>query len=167
MTQNPYTIGDLIDLSIALENATEALYRGMQASFFREPEVAQFWQSYADEEAGHARWLEKLKDRVSDKLANRLDHPHLVDAARNLLKVTPQEYLNQINNLDEGYRLAVEIENSETNAIFEFLILNYSLTAQAANFLQAQLHTHVKRLIEHFPVKYRNPIKRLSVRAGG
>lgn len=166
MTNTPYTIGNLIDLAIALERSNEAYYRGLQEKFKHSPAVAGFWQAYAAEEVGHARWLEQLQERISDKLANRLESTHLIDAAQRLLRITPEEHLSRVNNLEEGYKLAVELENSETNTIFEFLILNYSLTAQVANFLQAQLHSHIKRLMEGFPANYNSRARRLAVQAG-
>jgi hypothetical protein len=102
---------------------------------------------------------------VQAKLANRLEHTHLVEAAQRLLKIPPEEHLDRVGNLEEGYQLAIELENSETNTIFEFLILNYSLTAQAANFLQAQLHSHIKRLMDEFPPDFRSRARRLAVQA--
>jgi len=165
MTGTSYTIGNLIELAIALERSNEAYYRGLREKFLHSPEVAEFWQAYAAEEDGHARWLEQLKERVKAKLSTRLEHPHLVDAAQKLLEITPGEHLGRVSTLEEGYQLAVELENSETNTIFEFLILNYSLTAQAANFLQAQLHSHIKRLMDEFPPDFRSRARRLAVRA--
>ncbi len=165
MTETPYTIGNLIELAVALERSNEAYYRGLQEKFSHSPEVANFWQAYADEEVGHARWLEQLKERVKAKLSTPLEHTHLIDAAQRLLRITPEEHLSRVGNLEEGYHLAVELENSETNTIFEFLILNYSLTAQAANFLQAQLHSHMKRLMEGFPADYNSRARRLAVQA--
>ncbi len=167
MTNTSYTIGDLIGLAIALERSNEAYYRGLQEKFLHSPEVAKFWQAYADEENGHARWLEQLRERVKAKLATPLEHTHLVEAAQRLLKITPEEHLSRISNLEEGYQLSVELENSETNIIFEFLILNYSLTAQAANVLQAQLHSHTRRLMDEFPPDYRSRARRLAVQAKG
>jgi len=165
MTNTPYTIGHLVELAIALERFNEAYYHGLQAKFSHAQEVAGFWQAYAAEEAGHARWLEQLKERVKAKLSTPLAHAHLVEAAQRLLKISPEEHLGRVSNLEEGYQLAVELENSETNTIFEFLILNYSLTAQAANFLQAQLHSHMKRLMDEFPPDYRSRARRLAVQA--
>jgi rubrerythrin len=165
MANTSYTIGDLIELAIALERSNESYYRGLQEKFSHSPDVREFWQAYADEEDGHARWLEQLRERVKEKLSTRLEHPHLVEVAQRLLKITPEEHLSRVNNLDEGYHLAVELENSETNTIFEFLILNYSLTAQAANFLQAQLHSHIKRLMDEFPPGFRSRARRLAVQA--
>jgi len=167
MTETPYTIGNLIELAIELEKFNEAYYRGLQGKFSHSPQVAGFWQAYADEEVGHARWLEHLRERVMAKLSTPLEHTYLFEAAQRLLKITPEEHLSRVSNLEEGYQLSVELENSETNIIFEFLILNYSLTAQAANFLQAQLHSHIKRLMDEFPPDYRSRARRLAVQAEG
>ncbi len=57
---NNATIAELFDLAIAAEQACEALYHGLADRFAHHPAVADFWTAYADEEAGHARWLERL-----------------------------------------------------------------------------------------------------------
>ena len=54
------TVSDLIGLAIQIENTCKTLYEGMEKKFFHTPEIATYWHHLANEEAGHARWLEDL-----------------------------------------------------------------------------------------------------------
>ncbi len=113
------TVADLIELAIRLENANEALYHGMEAKFADSPDIAAFWRRYAAEEIGHARWLERLrKESSAEQLAMNTD-PLMLKAALKLSKLSVDNALQPIRNLQDAYELASELGNSETNAIFE------------------------------------------------
>jgi hypothetical protein len=64
--------------------------------------------------------------------------------------------LKDIHNLEEAFQTAMEIENSETNAIFEFLITGFALTNRSGEFLHEQLHSHVDKLNTDFLSQYQS-----------
>jgi rubrerythrin len=160
-----HTFADLFELSIALEHAAEALYRGLAARFAALPEIALFWKKYEREEAGHARFLETLLERLSEDRLRQDAPADLILAARRLLQVSPEGLLASITNLEEAYQTAVEAENSETNLIFEALINDFAITSQAVHFLKVQLREHAGRLAHEFPPPYDSTQARLAVRA--
>ena len=65
--------------------------------------------------------------------------------------------LEGIKTLEDAHQLATELENSETNAIFEFMIVNFSTDelAKSHQFLRTQLSTHIARLENDFPIAFR------------
>ncbi len=159
------TVANLIDLAIRLENASETLYRGMEAKFANHPDLAAFWHRYAAEEIGHARWLERLrKESGAEQLAMNTD-PLMLQAALKLSEFSVDHALKRIQNLDDAYELASELENSETNAIFEFLFMNYYTDANTVTFLRSQLREHVTRLADSLPAAYRSREARQGIRA--
>lgn len=163
--QNTHTIGELNELSIALERTAESVYCGLGKMFAHEPEVAEFWNFYASEEALHAQWLQELRDAQEEyRLRKRIDET-LVEAAQHLLKKSPEEFLIGISNLEDAFQLAVGFEGSETNAIFNFLISDFKIAQQAKEFLRAQLNTHIERLDKEFPEKFRTRANRLVILA--
>ncbi|KAF0106923.1 MAG: hypothetical protein FD146_2281 [Anaerolineaceae bacterium] len=159
------TIADLFELSITLEQTAEMFYRGLAARFAHAPEAAAFWKNYADEEAGHARWLEDLRAQLDESKLRQPANAALVESARRLLRKTPEEALAGITNLEEAYQTAVETENSETNTIFEFLITDYALTNRSKDFLRAQLHDHADKVSREFPSAFQSRMTRLEVKA--
>ncbi len=91
--------------------------------------------------------------------------PLMLQAALKLSEFSVDHALKRIQNLDDAYELASELENSETNAIFEFLFMNYYTDANTVTFLRSQLREHVTRLADSLPAAYRSRETRQGIRA--
>ncbi|MBN2502862.1 MAG: hypothetical protein JXB38_18930 [Anaerolineales bacterium] len=164
---NTQTAENLFERAIELEEAAETLYKRLAEMFSDHPEVARFWKHYADEERGHASYLRRIRARVD---AERLAAPaesDLFEKARYCFESASPQRLKKIITLEDAYQLAVELENSETNTIFEFMIVNFSTDelAQSHRFLRTQLSTHIARLQNDFPAQYRSQMARQKVLA--
>ncbi|MFZ6030009.1 MAG: ferritin family protein [Chloroflexota bacterium] len=159
------TVADLFTSAIALENAAEALYRQLAEMFAGHPEVAAFWKHYADEEKGHGAYLARIRDGVPERRLAAPADANMMRNARKCLHDISQAPIGHIANLEQAYQLAVELENSETNTIFEFVIVNFSTDelAKSHKFLRAQLHNHIAKLEEAFPQGYRDSFRRREV----
>jgi rubrerythrin len=151
-------------LAISAEKATEELYRRLEAKFAHHQEVADFWGKYAAEEARHAQWLERLRDRSSPEQLSAPADPLMLKDARKILQFSIEDALEKIENLEDAYQLMTELENSETNAIFEFLIANFSSDERTLSFLRSQLEDHLARLTE-FPTQFRGTARRQVIKA--
>ena len=159
------TLADLIALAIQSEQKNEALYRALAEKFARSPEAAAFWQRYAEEEVAHTRWLQGLQERAgADRLAAAAAEP-VMEQARQVSSVTIAPLLAQVRTLQDAYDLANELEHSETNVIFDFLIGQFAQDQSSMVFLRAQLTEHVARLVNDFPAAYREAAVRQAVRA--
>ena len=167
MSDNPETISELFDYAVKLERATETLYRACEKLFAHSPEVALFWKRYGDEENGHALYLERIKANLE---AERLAAPadvKMIWAARECLMASSLERLDQVQNLEDAYQLALELENSETNSIFEFMVHNFSKDelARSRKFIHTQLTTHIAHLENDLPSDYRSSLARQKLPA--
>jgi len=159
------TVARLFELAIAAEKAAEELYQGLEAKFAHQQEVAAFWREYAAEETTHARWLERLREGQSpQRLSERAD-PTVLQKAHKALDFSVENALEGIENLEEAYQLAHEVESSETNAIFEFLIVNFSSDKKTHAFLRSQLKDHIGKLMTEFPIHFRDAGARRRVEA--
>jgi len=167
MVPKDATVAELFDLAIRAEKAAEEMYSGLEAKFAHYPEVADFWGQYATEEAGHTRWLERLRDRLSPEKLSELADSHALENARVVLGFSVEDALEEIENLQDAYQMANELESSETNAVFEFLITHFSYDEETQSFLKAQLREHVAKLTTKFPAQFKDAAMRLSVEAGG
>jgi rubrerythrin len=159
------SVGHLIGLAIQSERALERLYRNMSESFAHVPEVSDFWSGYAGEEAGHARWLETLRDKTGEAQLNQLTDPEILSLAERSLSTPMDLLLHKVTDLEEAFDLANELEHAETNVVFEFLITNFANNQETEAFLRSQLRDHVMRLENNFPVDYRDPMVRRTVKA--
>ena len=157
------TIAELFDLAIATERAAETLYRELAARFVDHLEVADFWERYAGQESGHAQWLQRLRDTTSPAQLAAPADPVMLQNARALSQFAVANALQGIHNLDDAYQLANELENSEVNVIFEFLVTHFTMDERTQVFLQAQLRDHLARLVGAFPTQFKGAVVRQTI----
>jgi rubrerythrin len=158
-------VADLFALAIAAETSAAEFYRGLVAKFAQYSDVAEFWQRYVTDEITHARWLARLQGNVSvEQLAARAD-PVMLENARHATSVSVQALLDQVHTLADAYEFVNDLESSETNAVFEFLISSFPADPDVLSFLRTQLSEHVDRLVTAFPERFRDPGARLAATA--
>lgn len=159
------TVGKLFESAIELERAAESLYRQLERMFSNYPEVALFWKNYANEERGHAEYLERIRSEADTNRLSRQADSAIFAKARQCLNMAAQERLGNIKTLEDAFQLATELENAETNTVFEFMIVNFSTDelAKSHKFLRIQLSDHIARLENDFPVPYKSRVARQSV----
>ena len=159
------TVEDLLTLAIQIEKLCERMYRRMEGMFPSEPQVAAFWRNYADEEAGHARWLEKLQTKSTPEQLTQKADATVLSAAERMLEFATTHALKTVNNMEDAYQLATELENSETNVIFEFLIENYADDPATVTFLRLQLQGHMANLEKKIPAQFQSKSARQGLKA--
>ncbi|HZU87272.1 MAG TPA: hypothetical protein VFF78_07300 [Anaerolineaceae bacterium] len=161
------SLAELFDYAIQLEKASQALYLGLADLFAHQADVSHFWKQYANEERGHADYLARLRAGMDAARLAEPSYGHMLESARKCLSLAAQERLAGIHNLEDAYQLSSELENSETNSIFEFLIVNFSTAEleKSHKFLRTQLTTHINRLKEEFPAAYRSRLTRENLLA--
>ena len=160
------SVEHLIELAIQSERLTETFYRRLARKFSEYPPVEQFWNNYAAEENGHARWLEGLRGRLdADRLAEPAD-PQALEQAEQAARIPLDPILDGIKNLQDAYEAANELEHAETNAVFELLIGYFPGDPQTQAFLRAQLNEHVGRLMIDFPTRLGTGTLRRGIEAG-
>lgn len=162
---NHPTIARAFEVAIAAEKASEDLFRGLARKFSHHEEVAAFWQLYAQEEVQHAEWLQALRDKLTPRQLSQPVDAHTVRVLEKLASYTVEKGLQRVQDLEDAYQLVSEIENGETNAIFQFLLDNFERDESLRNFLRAQLNEHMTRLAEGFPEKFRGVLNRQSIKA--
>ena len=162
---NAVTIDELFDMAIRAEKAAEEVYRRLQAKFAPHLDVVRFWRDYAAAEAGHALWLERIREALSpEQLAAPAD-AETAAAARRLLLFPVERALQEVKNLEDAYQLANEMESGETNVVFDFLIIYFASDAQAQSLMRSQLRDHVAKISTGFPARFKSSASRLSVKA--
>ncbi len=164
---NTGTIADLIEKAIAVEQGSEEFYRRLAAMFSEQQDVVRFWQRYADEEKGHAAYLVRMRERMTAEQLQGAADTYMLEVMRKSLEYNLDQMLDRIRTLEDAYQLVVELENSETNSIFEALITNFSAAelAKSNAFLRVQLKRHIAALQEEFPARYQSRMMRESVKA--
>ena len=157
------TLERLFEVAIALERQAEALYSGFAERFAHCYEAVLFWRRYAADEVVHRTCLERLRDSLPpDKLGKPADGA-LLAAGERLLEITPFQRVAGLANLDDAYELSHELESSETNVIFRFLVGEFSHDKRVIARLADDLERHVEALVTAFPTAYRSRASRQAV----
>jgi hypothetical protein len=159
------TVAQAFEVAIATERAAERLFQGLEAKFAHHEDVATFWKQYALDEAKHAKWLEGLKARLTtEQLSGPVD-AHTVELLQAVAGFSVEKALLGVKNLEDAYQLVNDIENGETNAIFQFLLDNFETDVQMRDFLLAQLNKHITKLSIDLPVQYKGILSRKAIQA--
>lgn len=119
------TMADLFDLLIRSERETERFYMGLVELFLHEPTAAEVWWEMAADEALHVWLLEKAREAVT--AAGHLNDPvdeATIDAARRLVLFSSEKLWAKIQNLEDAYMAAHEVEGLEFDAILEPIMLD-------------------------------------------
>jgi rubrerythrin len=165
MSDRRQSVRILFEYAIAAEYYARELYREFQRLFTAEPRVAAFWQRYAAEETGHATWLEQLLKKLPPETCDAPADSDKLEAARRIIKVPLATALAEVETLEDAYQLAHELESSEINTIFEFLLFTFADDPQATQFARDQLREHVARLTTGFPEPYTGVRSRRALQA--
>ncbi|MBN1149401.1 MAG: hypothetical protein JXA78_19220 [Anaerolineales bacterium] len=159
------TVADLFKLAISVEESAGELYKRLEAMFAHEAQVAQFWRRFAEEEANHAGQLRELLSKLNpEQLAAPAD-PAMLQNAHRILAFSIDSSLDRVQDLEDAYQLAHELESSEANAIFDFLITHFAQDQQSRDFLREQLRGHILKIENEFPIHYRGASGRRKVPA--
>ncbi|MGB8213932.1 MAG: ferritin family protein [Anaerolineales bacterium] len=157
------TVVQAFEVAIAAERAAEKLFQGLEAKFAHYAEVATFWKQYALDETKHAEWLEGLKARLTPEQLSRPVDAHTVELLQAVTGFSVEKALLGVKNLEDAYQLVNEVENGETNAIFQFLLNNFEADTQMREFLRAQLDKHIARLSIDLPTQYKGILARQAI----
>lgn len=165
MTETDITFNDLFDLAIQGEETAEKIYRHFAEGFAHHPQIARFWKLYADEEAGHARYLRDLRSQIDpQRLAEAVDGKAF-QRAQKLRRRLVQAQLKEVHTLEDAYRLASELEHSEVNSLFSFIVTHFTPPERlkSQELLRNILTEHVNKLVE-LPVPYNSRLERRKIR---
>lgn len=162
------TVTDLFHRAVALEKAAEDFYHHLAAMFAGEPDLARFWRRIADEERGHAAFLERMRGKLAPEVLSMPADMRMLDLAQKGLEHSVVNLTDTIKNLDDAYQLAIELESAETNAVFDFILTNFPVDelAKTQAFLRVQLNKHASAIENEFPTRFKSRLMRRETLPG-
>lgn len=161
---NETSVEEFIKLAIELERSAQAFYQGLEVKFARHPELAQFWHLYAQEEDGHAQILEDVLKNLSPMISELPARAMMVWIAQQCQQMFAKGDFDRVQNLDDAYELAHQLESNEVNSIFLFVVTSYAIDRDFSPARQ-QLLLHVDRLSSGFPAAYCTKESRVTILA--
>ena len=158
------TVADHFDLAIQGEYAAQELYQGLMHLFRAHPDAVELWREFAVEETEHALTLQGILDALTPEQQSPPANTGMVLAAQQALSVPVAQHLAGVKTLEDACELVSDLENSETNAVFEFLLSHFDADNQISPFVLTQLREHIARL-QTFDERLGGRYQRLKIKA--
>ncbi len=152
------TIEALIITLLQAETAAQTFYLRLMEAFAHEPDAARVWWMLGADEASHIRLLEQTLGSLAPERRLSLADPLILENARNVARFSPERTMASIATLEDAYQIAHALENSELNAIFEFVLTEYFPKPLQWEFVHNMLRVHVDRLNELRTTEWRRSI---------
>ena len=140
------TIQPLFELAINWETQAHDLYVNFANLFNHEPKVSAFWIRLSQDESRH---IDVLKDTLEMMPKENLltevgiEQWNSVSRVERLMK---DASMSKVKTLDDAYELAHQLEISEVNTLFKFLVNNYFPDERGQKFILSEVSEHVERL---------------------
>ncbi len=145
MTQPTYT--QAFAIAIRAERETQQLYTEIAAMFAAYPPAVELWQALARDESYHASVLEQTLSAVSPERLDEAVESLLWEQATALQRLDHKALQASLQTLEDAYQLTHELEHSEINTLFEFLIHAFMSGTEIEAIALQQLREHLRRLI--------------------
>ena len=143
------TVAGLFDLAIAAEKAAAYFYQGHSEAFRGEPAVAACWKGLMSDELLHKEQLSRVFAALPQTVRSADAEPGQYErAAENLRRFGPMLNVRNVQNLEEAYDIAYELEYSEVNLIFHALLGDYTPQPSDPDFALRLIRDHAGRLEE-------------------
>lgn len=156
---DPPTVETLLRLLWQAETAAQAFYLQLMEAFAHEPYAAGVWWKMGADEAAHIRLLEQIRESLSPEQRQAPADPLWLEKARAAARFSPEQPLARIRTLEDAYQEAHAIENSEVNALFEFVMSEYFPRPLRADFVRSMLQEHVDRLYGLRTTEWRRSVR--------
>ena len=159
------TTGKLFESAIEIEKTAGRIYERYAELFSDYPKIVAFWKGMNTDELGHAKWLSEIKESLTEKQLLSTPNYELTLKAETVKSLLNKNSAKKIDNLDEAYEMAHEIESSEVNNLFRLLTNQFISSVDRKNFLFSEINEHQQKIMD-FPKNFGDRILRREVKAG-
>jgi len=157
------TLGEFLQEAIRIEKMAADIYRNLAELFVNRKNISSFWRGLMEDELIHAAMLEKSRSALADKDLKSPVDLSLLLKIQEVNKFIKENPLNQIQDLDDAFELAHELEFSEVNVIFKFLTFDLVPWIYQEELIENMLQIHQQKLI-HFDEAFGDKKRRKTIK---
>ena len=154
----------LLELAITAEQKNMKLYQGLSKKFSNVPAIAYFWQGMVMEEVQHSQELENIRNSLSPNQLSAPADSSTLEKAKEAVGFSVADSLSSIATLDDAYETARNLERSEVNTVFAFIMSEFIPSEKQKEFIMWQLEHHTQKIVK-FPEIYGDSNLRKKVMA--
>lgn len=141
------TYAQVFEIAMDAERKAGELYRHFVTLFAAYPPAVELWTALARDEGYHLRVLEQIREDLPQETLNEEVDPLLWEQAEILRRLEKSTSTLTVENVDEAYQLTHELEHSEVNTMFEFLVHAFLSGTEMETIALQQLREHLRRLL--------------------
>ena len=146
------TYEEIFKIAIHAENTLARFYTGLMAKF-EYSETSSFFKEMARDEIYHMKKLNEIYDSVSNELLHSPADPGVLEEGRRAEKLKILEILESIETLEDAYKKIKELESSEVNSVYLFLLSKFIDADEKREFLNSEMKAHLAK-IDVFKSRY-------------
>jgi rubrerythrin len=158
------TFEEIFENAIEIEKSAGRLYVKFAKMFSSFPKATEFWKGMKKDELDHAKWLIEMKESLSDKELSSYPDYDLILKVHHINKLLEKYSAKKIENLDDAYELANDIESSEVNNLFSLLAHRFIPSEEKRKFLLSEITEHQMKIMD-FPKNFGDRILRREIKA--
>jgi rubrerythrin len=150
--------------AIEIEKAAALLYERYAELFSDFPKIADFWKRMREDELDHAKWLSEIKESLPEEVLSSSPDYDIILKVHNINRSLDEYSAKKIENLDDAYELANDIESSEVNNLFSLLAHKFISSEERKKFLLSEINEHQQKIMD-FPKNFGDRILRREIKA--
>ena len=116
------TIAELFELSISAEREAQAFYASLAGAYSAHDVAVRFFHDMRQDEERHIDVLTRMRGSLSKEDIKKPVPPHAASLITAFLNFSATVSMANINDLEDAYRMVVNLEFSELNKLHELLI---------------------------------------------
>ena len=156
---------EIFQSAIEIEKVAGKIYRIFTDLFSDFNKIADFWKGMNKDEIGHANWLLEVKESVSEEELSSYADYELILKVHSIKRLLDECLKKEIENLDEAYELANEIESSEINNLFRLLTNKFISSEDKKRIISSEVNEHQLKIMD-FPKNFGDKIFRREITVG-
>lgn len=141
-------IGKIFEKAIEIEKSAGRIYERFAKLFSDFPKIASFWKGMNKDELDHAEWLAEIKESLSEEQLLSPPNYELILKTENVKFLLNRNSAKAIENLDEAYEIAHEIESSEVNNLFRLLTSKFISSEDRKKILLSEINEHQQKIMD-------------------
>lgn len=149
------TTRHLFELAINAEKEARDFYRELARKFQHLPGVAAIWEDLQEDEEAHIQALLDARSGLTPEQLRASVDADVMWKAKAMQEFSVAKGLEVSETLTGAYQIAHELEHSEVNTVFEFMMTEFVDQEDQRAFVAAQLREHLAKLDELRDLLYR------------
>lgn len=142
------SVRKLFDLSLSAESEAERFYSLLAARFSSHVEVSAFFVSMQRDEQEHISDILSIRDSLPGERLKEDAPPRAVELASGFLRFSAEESIAKVGDLEDAYRLTVNIEFSEVNRLHELLAELFGPSDEFRRNIMKSINRHLEKVKE-------------------